>query len=110
MVLYSATMLLGGREVLVLPVVQIGPDARPPCIDDRKRYSSDVDALVDPVGRVGDPGHHHRRTVGVAEAVLDGQAVVGVGVVGGPDLVGQAHDAQVHSAAAAGAGLDLQLG
>ena len=48
--------------------------------------------------------------VGVGEAVLNGEAVEGVGVVGGPDLIGVAQDAEVDAAAAAGAGLDLELG
>ena len=45
------------------------------------------------IWRVGDPGHHHARRVGVRESILKGEAVEGVSVVGGPDLDGAAHDA-----------------
>ena len=38
------------------------------------------------------------------------EAVEGIGVVGGPDLVDVAQDAKIHAAAAAGAGLDFDFG
>lgn len=62
------------------------------------------------VGDVGDPGHHDSGRVGVGEAFLDAEAVEGVGVVGGPDLVGAAEDAEVDASAAAGAGFDFEVG
>ena len=66
--------------------------------------------LVEPVRRVGDPGHHDLRRVGIGEAILLGEAVEGIGVVGGPHLIGVAQDAEIDAPAAAGAGFDLHLG
>ena len=62
------------------------------------------------VRRVGDPGHHDLRRVGVGESILLGQAVEGIGVVGGPDLVGVLKNAEIDASAAAGAGLEFNLG
>src|SRR6201996_4829466 len=98
--------VLRGGHVFGREVVEIGADAE-------RALHCNQEAELEwrlAIWRVGDPGHHYAGSVGVGESVLDGEAVERVGVVGGPDLLGAAHDAEIDAAAAAGAGFDLELG
>jgi hypothetical protein len=61
------------------------------------------------VRRCSDPGHHDLRSIGVAESILHGQAIEGIGVVGDPDLVSVFQDAEIDASAAAGAVFDFDF-
>ena len=67
------------------------------------------DAAVLLIGRDGDVGPHGADGIAEGGAVLDAQAVHGVGVVAAPDLGGVVEHPCVKPAAAAGAALDQQL-
>ena len=110
-----ADLLIGGDHVLCYgevvgcPLVEVGPDAECTLHGGEEAILERGGAVVDPVGRVGHPGHHDAGSVGVGETILNGEAVEGIGVVGGPDLVGEGEDAEVDAAAAAGARFDFNL-
>src|SRR5579875_4150642 len=54
------------------------------------------------VGNIGDPGHHHAGGVGVAEALLNAQAVKRIGIIARPHLLNPRQYAQINAATSSG--------
>ena len=106
----SGNQPLGGGKVFGAPMIQIGANAQRALHRTQHPISERRGTEVEPVWRVGHPGHHDLGCVGVAEAILHGEPVEGVGIVRGPDFVGVAQDAQVDASAAARTAFDFNFG
>jgi hypothetical protein len=76
-------------------------------MEERNLYSTEVVRSLTQFGESVTQAIHDARRVGIAKAVLDGESVEGIGVVGGPDFISNAEDAKIYPAAPAGAEFNL---
>ena len=97
----------GESRIFGCPLVQVGSDAQRSLHGDEESELQRRGAPVQ-IGDIGNPGRHDLGGVGVAEALLDSQAIEGFGIVGSPNDVDAFQNTQVHAPAAAGAGFNFQ--